>query len=103
MTLMIELTPEQERRLAAVARREGLEPAQLAQRLVTEHLPEAGEEESRNGTAPLPSGVDRNHFYFTATREEFNRALDELAAMNRGLPVLPDAAFDRENLYDERF
>lgn len=40
MTLTIELTPEQESRLAAVARQQGLEPAQLAQRLVTEHLPE---------------------------------------------------------------
>lgn len=40
MTLTIELTPEQESRLAAVARQKGLAPAQLAQRLVTEHLPD---------------------------------------------------------------
>ncbi len=47
--------------------------------------------------------VDKQHFYFTATQEEFDRALDEIAEMNRGLPVLPDEAFDRENLYEEIF
>ncbi len=40
MTLTIELTPEQETQLIAVARREGLEPAELAQRLVIERLPD---------------------------------------------------------------
>lgn len=39
MTLTIELTEEQEARLTTVARRQGLEPAELAQRLVIEHLP----------------------------------------------------------------
>lgn len=34
--------------------------------------------------------------------EERIRALDELAEQNRGLPVLPDEAYSRENLYDER-
>jgi hypothetical protein len=41
MTLTIELTPEQEARLAAAARQEGLEPADLARKIVTEHLPPA--------------------------------------------------------------
>jgi len=38
-----------------------------------------------------------------ATPEERARALDEIAEMNRDLPVLPDEAFRRENLYEERF
>jgi predicted nucleic acid-binding protein len=29
--------------------------------------------------------------------------LDEIAAMNRDLPALPNEAFNRENLYEERF
>jgi predicted DNA-binding protein len=36
MTLTIELTPEQESRLAALARREGLEPADIVKKLVEE-------------------------------------------------------------------
>ena len=39
MTLLIELTPEQETRLAAVARQAGMAPAELVKKLVEEHLP----------------------------------------------------------------
>ena len=39
MTLTIELTPEQEARLAEVAREEGLEPTALAQKFVADRLP----------------------------------------------------------------
>ena len=39
MTLSIELTLAEEARLREAATREGLEPAALARRLVTEHLP----------------------------------------------------------------
>ena len=39
MTLNIELTPEQEARLTAVAQREGLDPAEVVKKLVAEHLP----------------------------------------------------------------
>jgi len=39
MTLIIELTPEQESRLVAVALREGLAPAEVVKKLVEEHLP----------------------------------------------------------------
>ena len=102
MTLTIELTLEQESRLAAVARSRGLAPAELAKRLVTERLPEAAPEGGGNGTAPLPAGVDKNHFYFTATPEEWEAAMDQLAAGGEGLPVLPDEAYERENLYEDR-
>jgi hypothetical protein len=39
MTLTIELTPEQEARLTAAARQEGVSPADLASRLVVDHIP----------------------------------------------------------------
>ncbi|MBW3625750.1 MAG: hypothetical protein KY468_20335 [Armatimonadetes bacterium] len=49
----------------------------------------------------IPEGVDKNHFYFTATPEEWRQALDALAEKNRGIPVLPPEAFERESLYEE--
>jgi len=39
MTLQIELTPEEEARLQAAARRNGVEPEECARRLLAEHLP----------------------------------------------------------------
>jgi hypothetical protein len=39
MTLIIELTPTEEAQLTAVAHHAGLAPAELARKLVTEHLP----------------------------------------------------------------
>jgi hypothetical protein len=86
MTLSIDLTPDQEARLTAFARRKGLEPAALAKKLVTDHLPLS---DSLNGMELSP--------------EERIKAMDAFAEKNRGLPHLPDEAFDRENLYDERF
>ena len=48
MTLILELTPAEEARLAAAARLNGLEPAMLAKKLLTEHLPPAP---NGNGTS----------------------------------------------------
>ena len=42
----------------------------------------------------------REHFYLTATPEEFQRAFDALGKGNEN-QVLPPEAFDRESLYDE--
>src|SRR5215213_3676972 len=39
MSLVINLTPTEEARLAAAAQQRGLAPAELARQLVTEHLP----------------------------------------------------------------
>ena len=39
MTLTIDLTPAEEARLTAAARRAGVEPADVMRKLVTEHLP----------------------------------------------------------------
>ena len=90
MTLQIELTPEQEGRLAAAARRRGVAPAHLAQQLVAEHL-------------PLTDAIsDADAAVHPMTPQETIRALDEIAQSNRHLPVLPSEAFDRETLYDER-
>jgi hypothetical protein len=41
MNLTIELTPSQEARLSAAAKRSGLDPARLVRKLVEEHLPAA--------------------------------------------------------------
>src|ERR1700731_1169168 len=51
MTLTIELDPEEEVRLTAAARREGLAPVELARRLVVEHLPSvAGKGEAQEAS-----------------------------------------------------
>lgn len=42
MTLMIELSPEEEARLQAAARSAGMDIAECARRVLTEHLPPAG-------------------------------------------------------------
>ena len=43
MTLTIELTPTEEARLLAAAQKEGVEPAELARKLLASHLPAADE------------------------------------------------------------
>lgn len=40
---------------------------------------------------------------YNATPKERAQALDEIAAMNQNVPVLPADAYRRENLYEERF
>ena len=40
MTLTIELTPEQEARLAAAAEQQGVAPVELAREILTAHLPQ---------------------------------------------------------------
>lgn len=100
MSITIEFTPDEQKRVAEAARKRGMDPAEFVKRLVTDNVAEP----VSNGGKPrfeIRPGIDPNHFYFTATREEFNAALDEIAQMNKNLPVLTDAAFDRENLYDE--
>jgi hypothetical protein len=43
MTHTVDLTPDEEARLATAAREEGLSPEEILRRLVTEHLPAVGE------------------------------------------------------------
>ncbi len=101
MTLTIELSPEQEARLTAIAQREGLDITALAYKLVAEQVPISNVDSGRR--QPEANKPKKSHFYFTATAEEFNRALDNIAAMNQTLPVLLPEAFDRDNLYEENF
>lgn len=103
MTLTIDLTEAEHERINTVARRKGIDPSEVIQKLVTQYLPDVDSNDSKTGRIDENNGIDRNHFYFTATREEFNGALDEIARMNKNLPILTDAAFDRENLYEDRF
>jgi hypothetical protein len=44
MTLMIELSPDEQARLAAAAKQEGVAPAELARKVLTDHLPPLGAE-----------------------------------------------------------
>jgi hypothetical protein len=101
MTLTIDLTPQEEKQLSVLASMEGLDLGTLARRFVTERLPTFGKVGAGDpDDVAVPYAVDPNHFYFTATSEEFNRALDEIAEMNRDLPVLPPEAFSRESIYE---
>jgi hypothetical protein len=54
MTLTIELSPDEEARLARAAAQEGLDPAALARKLLTERLPAGAGADSSNGEAALP-------------------------------------------------
>ena len=102
MILTLELTPEQGSRLFAVAKMSGIDLPALIR-----DVPSESEAFVQSLTSPdalrarVPDSL-RNHFYFTASAEQFRAALDELAEMNRDLPALPDEAFDRENLYEDR-
>ena len=40
---------------------------------------------------------------YHATPEERARALDEVAEMNKNVPVLPSEVYNRESLYEESF
>jgi hypothetical protein len=69
---------------------------------VAQHAPELSGKRVRLTVLPahLPH-VDRDHFYFRSTPEEFRKALEEIAQQYRQVPPLPDEAFDRESIYAE--
>ena len=81
MTLVIDLTPEEEARLQAIAKSQGLEPADCAKRLLTERLtppkPGAGtlalfaQWDAEDGTADPEEIAAR-----TRDWEEFKRNLE---------------------------
>jgi hypothetical protein len=48
ITLNIDLAPDQEARLADVARRAGLDPADVVRNLVAEHLPAVSQDEEQD-------------------------------------------------------
>lgn len=88
MTLTINLTPSEQERVTVAARQKGMAPAEFIKNLVNDSLP------------PLINGADAA--LQAVDVEEKIRAMNAFAETNRGLPILPDEAFDRENLYDER-
>lgn len=95
MSLTIDLTPEEQRKLEEAARREGLEPTRYARWALFEHVtPETGYVQRTSG-----EDIRRPDVLSAA---EIIRDLDELAENNRDLPGLPAEAFDRETLYEDR-
>lgn len=97
MSLTINLTPHAEAWIESRARRLGLSPDEVVRQLIEREA--APEPLSYSSSAAVPG----DHNYLSSSTEEFNRALNEIAEMNRHAPVLPEEAFDRENLYEERF
>jgi hypothetical protein len=49
----------------------------------------------------VPSADPEDNLY-DAPIEVWEKALDEIAAKNAGIPPLPDEAFSRENIYEDR-
>ena len=92
--MQFDISPQISARLTEAAQSRGIDPAKLLENLVAEYLPSAA-------SSSDPAAF-RDHFYFTASAKQFQRALDEIARMNRDLPVLSDEALDRENLYEDR-
>jgi hypothetical protein len=89
MTLTIHLSPAEEARLETAARQKGIAVAELARQLLTEQLPKAGD-------MPVMGATPR------VSPEVIIRTLDELAELNRSLPLLPPEAFEREHIYEDQ-
>jgi hypothetical protein len=85
MTLTLEVTPELETRLREEAAKQGISAEEYARILLEEQL--------LNGPSPMQRGN---------TPQERKRRLSEWIESNRGLPTLPDEAFQRASFYDER-
>ena len=81
MTLYIELNPEQEARLTAVAQREGIDPAEVVKKLVAEHLPPIQQEEVQDPTLALFAQWDKEDQNMTHEEiEEENRTWEAFKA-----------------------
>jgi len=76
MTLVIELSFEEEARLEAASRLHGTDAVTYAKQLVTEHLPATGR----------------------ITVEDFDRLMSEIA---RPLPSIPHDKQTREHIYED--
>jgi hypothetical protein len=84
MTLTIDLTPQSEEWINHEAEIRGLQPADVVRRMIEEQ------------TAAAPR---RPKF---KTPQEHIAAMDAVAEKNAHLPILPDSAFDRGNIYEDR-
>ena len=84
MTIQVELNPEAQARLVAVAEAQGLPPEKVAERLLHEAL------DSRS----LPQG--------NLSVEEFHTMVDAPAKGSEKLPALATETFTREGFYEDR-
>ena len=92
MTLTIDLTPAEEARLAAAARRTGAKPADVMRKLVIEHLPPA-EQETRGTAADLLRGWLRDEA--TDDPAQIQKAQEELDEFKRNINANRAAASER--------
>ena len=81
MTLTINLTREEEERLHAAALKEGIDPAELVRKLVTEHLPPAHDENAAS-IALLQSWLAKDA---TDDPEKMHKAQEELETFKQAL------------------
>ena len=83
MTIQVELSPEAEARLAAIAARRGVAMQTYAGSLLDSVL------------------VSGNAATNTLTVDEFHAMLSELGSGSKILPKLPTSAFSRESIYED--
>jgi hypothetical protein len=83
MTVTIEFDPDELARLAAVARREGVEVEELARRLVLDHLPSSVENGEEDPTLALFSQWDEEDARMTPA--EVEEARREFEAFKEGI------------------
>jgi negative regulator of replication initiation len=83
MTLTIDFTPQLEAWINSEAQQRGLQPGDLIRRMIEEQIV----------AAPQHSKYK--------TPQERIQAMDAVAKKNAELPILPDSAFDRENIYED--
>ena len=96
MTVTIELKPEIEKRLAEKAKQNGLKIETYLEVFIEENLDDEAE---------LPMEEKEKPFHETATKEEwlaeFRKWID--SHKDKDYPVLPDEAYNRESIYEDRF
>lgn len=89
MTLIIDLTPAEEARLAAAARRAGADPADVMRKLVTDHLPPIEREGEPQSTAPQSTAANllRGWLRDEATDDptQIQKAQEELDEFKRNI------------------
>jgi len=89
MTLTIDLTPAEEARLTAAARRAGEAPADVMRKLVTEHLPPIEDERTREEIARNAPSIALLRSWLaeeaTDDPDEIRRAEEELAEFKRNM------------------
>jgi hypothetical protein len=83
MTLMVELSPDEEVRLAVAAQRAGLAPAELARRLVVEHLQSVPDSREDDPTLALFAQWEEEDAQMTP--EEIKQARREFEEFKQGI------------------